>query len=113
AYGGTIKESLVAATRAARNDLPATVLGIVDEAFHRVEPARIGERPQRYALLKAVAQFQALGVLGKAGQKLAVVLLVHVEPRRRDADLAGIAILECRDGVRGFLGVGIVEHDDR
>src|SRR5262245_34365864 len=105
--GWLIEEALVAVTRAAGNDLAAAILGIVDEAFHCVEPARIGERAQRYAFLEAVAQFQTLGVLGEAGQELAVVLLVHVEPCRRDADLAGVAILERRDGIRGFLGVGI------
>ena len=38
------EEALVAVARAAGRDLAAAALGVVDEDFHGVEPARIGER---------------------------------------------------------------------
>src|SRR6478672_10034155 len=36
------EEALVAVPRAAGEDLSAAILGVVDEAFHGVEPARVG-----------------------------------------------------------------------
>ena len=67
----------------------------------------------RRALLEAVAELEALGVFGEAGDELVVALLLHIEARRRNADLAGVAILEGGDDVGGLLRIEIVEHDDR
>ena len=67
----------------------------------------------RGALLQAVAELEALGVFGEAGDELVVALLLHVEARRRDADLAGVAVLEGGDGVGRLLRIGVVEHHDR
>ena len=55
----------------------------------------------------------ALAYVGEALEEAVVDRLLHVEARRRDADLAGVAVLERRDGVGGLLRIGVAEHDDR
>ena len=107
------EKALVALARAAGDDLAAAVLGVVDEALHGVEPARICDRAKRDALFQAVAHLEALGVFGEAGDELVVRRLLHVKARRRDADLPGVAVLERGDGVGGLLRVGVGEHHDR
>src|SRR4029078_3073964 len=90
--------------RATRDDLATAILGVVDKALHCVEAAGVGERTERDAFLEAVPPFETLAGLGEACHELAVVLFMHIEARRRDADLAGIAILERRACVGGFIG---------
>src|SRR5262245_53412929 len=99
-------------TRTAGDNLAATILGIVDEAFHCIEAARVCERTKRDAFLETVTELETLCIFGKTRHELAVVLFVHIEARRRDADLAGIAILERRNGVGRLLRISIFEHDD-
>ena len=73
----------------------------------------IRQRPHRHALFQAVAELERLGVFGEARQEAVVDLLLHVEARRRNADLAGVAILEGGDGVGGLFRIGVGEHHDR
>src|SRR6185312_1625501 len=86
-HGRLKKEALIAVTRAAGDDFATAVLGVIDEAFHRIEPTWVGERPERDAFLETIAHFETLRILSEARHELAVVLFVHVEARRRDADL--------------------------
>jgi hypothetical protein len=89
------------------------VITVVDDRLHGVEPARIGERPHGGALLQPVAELDGVGELREALEEAVVDALLHVEARRRDADLAGVAVLEGRDRVGGLLRIGIAEHHDR
>ena len=93
--------------------LPPRLLGVGDEGVHRVEAARVGERAHGDALLQAVADLDALGVFGEALEEARIDVLLHIEARRRDADLAGVAILERGDGVGRLLRIGVGEHHDR
>ena len=86
---------------------------IVDDRFHGVEPARIGERAHGGALLETVAELDVLGKFGEALHEAVIDRLLHIKARRRNADLPGIAILERRDGVGGLFRIGVAEHDDR
>jgi ParB family chromosome partitioning protein len=98
--------------RAAGRDLAAAVLGVGDERLHRVDAARVRQRPHRNALLEAVAELEAFGVFGEARQEAVIDRLLHVEPGRRNADLAGIAVLVARDHLGRLFRIGVGEHDD-
>src|SRR4029079_13936049 len=65
------------------------------------------------AILQSVAQLDALRKFGEALEEAIEDRILHVEPRRRDADLTGIGEFERRDGVGGFLRIGIAEYYDR
>ena len=108
-----VEVALVAVPLAAGHHLAAALLRIRDEAFHGVDAARIGHRSHGDALFQTVAELDALGVFGEAREELLVEVLLHVEPRRRDADLTGVAVLEGGDGIGGLLRIGIGEHHDR
>ena len=108
-----VEKPLVAGPLAAGHHRAAALLRVRDETFHGVDAAGIGHRAHGDALFQPVTELDALGVLGKTRQEFLVRVLLHVEARRRDADLAGIAILERGDGVGGLLRIGVGEHHDR
>ena len=64
-------------------------------------------------LLQPVAELDRVGEFGEALEEAVVDRLLHIEARRRDADLAGIAIFERRDRVGGLLRIGVAEHHHR
>src|SRR5262249_58876822 len=107
------EEALIAAALAAGDDLGAMRAGIGDETLHRVEPPRIGERPHLGVGLEAVAELDRLGVIGKARQEALEYRLLHEEPRRRDADLAGVAELARGCDIGRLLRIDVAEYDDR
>src|SRR5436309_6357300 len=63
---------------------PYTTLFRSHDRLHRLEPARIGERPHGDALLETVADLDRVRELGEALEETVVDRLLHVEPRRRE-----------------------------
>src|SRR5436190_1688675 len=98
---------------AASHHAAAALFGIRDEALHRLDATRVGHRPHRHSAFKSVAEFEPARIFRETRQEFLVGALLHIEARRRDADLAGIAILEGGDGVGGLVRVRIREHHDR
>ena len=86
--------------------------GVADEGFHGVEPARMGERAHAGAVLEPVSDFDGLRGVEKLAHELVVGRLLHHEPCRRDAHLAGVTELggAQRFGRRINISVG---EDDR
>ena len=89
------------------------MLGIGDEALHGIDAARVRHRPHCDALLQTVAKLEAAGIFGETGEEFFVHRLLHIEARRRDADLSRIAILERRNGIRRLLGICVGKYHHR
>src|SRR5262249_58379701 len=108
-----VEEALVAVARAAGDDVAAAASRVRHEALHGIDAARVRHWPHGDALFEPVAELDAFGIVAKARNELLVGILLHVEARRRDADLAGVAVLERGDGVGCLFRVGVGEHHHR
>src|SRR5438105_3515918 len=81
----------------------AALLGVGDKTFHGIDAACVRHRPHGDALFQTVAELDAFRIIGEARDEFLVGVLLHVEAAWRDADLAGVAVLECSDRVGGLL----------
>ena len=95
---------------AAGHHVAAALLGVGDKTFHGIDAACVRHRPHGDALFQTVAELDAFRIIGEARDEFLVGVLLHVEAAWRDADLAGVAVLERSDRVGGLLRVGIGEH---
>ena len=108
-------EALVEPGRAAAagQDLGTLAAGVVDELGGLFERLGLEHRADLHAVFEAVADLELLGQLdGGLGEFLGD-LLVDVEPRRGDADLAVVAELAEHGGLRDLLDVGVGKDDQR
>ena len=90
-HGERKEIAAIAEAAAARQHARALGAGIRDERFHRLQPARIGERTHLRRRIEAVADLDRGGFLGERFGEFLVDVFLHEKTGRRDADLPGIA----------------------
>ena len=87
--------------------------GIVRQALHGMDAARICQRSHVAGGIQSIAHFELACVLQKLRYEVAVHTLLHQKPGGRHADLTGIAKLTGHHGLGSQSDVGIVEHNHR
>ncbi len=105
--------ALVADAVTAGGDGGALGLGVLHHLLDGADATRIGQRTHLAILVHAVADLDGLGTGGELFDELVIDALLHQETRRRNADLAGIAVLRSTEDLGRRCDVRIVEHDRR
>ncbi len=87
--------------------------GIIDQNLQSFDTTVIRNRPHLRCRIKTVANDDGLRLFDKSLGKSLVELLVHEKPRRRGADLAGIAIFARGRQDACLDGIDVVANDNR
>ena len=111
-HGRGIEEALAARRLAAGEHLRALLHRVVDQLDHLVAAFLVDQRPERDAVVEAVAHLERAHLGGELLGELVVHLLVHVEAVRRRAGLAHVAHLGDHRALDRGVDVGVVEHDE-
>ena len=86
---------------------------VVDQLDHLVAAFGVDQRPERDAVVEAVAHLQRLHLRGELLGERVVHLLVHVEAVGRGAGLAHVAHLGDHGALDRGVDVGVLEDDER